>query len=203
MEEALANAVYHRAYDIREPIEVRVEKEMIEIVSFPGPDRSVTKEGLKRYKVSNRRYRNRRIGDILKELHLTEGRNTGFGKILRALEENGSTKPEFETDDDHSYFISRLFVHEAFLRAGKKEREQKRAKKEPKRSQKKDMKKGAEKKWNILQRMKEESTITQVKLMEEFNLTRKQVQKIIKDLREDGLVERQGSNRSGKWMVKK
>ena len=194
MEEALANAVYHRAYDIREPIEVRVEKEMIEIVSCPGPDRSVTKEGLKRYKVSNRRYRNRRIGEILKELHLTEGRNTGFGKILRALEENGSPKPEFETDDDHSYFISRLFVHEAFLRAGKKEREQKRAKKEPKRSRKK---------WNILQRMKEESTITQVKLMEEFNLTRKQVQKIIKDLREDGLVERQGSNRSGKWMVKK
>lgn len=91
MEEALANAVYHRAYDIREPIEVRVEKEMIEIVSFPGPDRSVTKEGLKRYKVSNRRYRNRRIGDILKELHLTEGRNTGFGKILRALEEIAET----------------------------------------------------------------------------------------------------------------
>ena len=39
----------------------------------------------------------------MKELHLTEGRNTGFGKILRALEENGSPKPEFETDDDHSY----------------------------------------------------------------------------------------------------
>ena len=115
LEEALANAVYHRAYDIREPIEVRVEKNMIEIVSFPGPDRSVTQEGLKQYKVSNRRYRNRRIGDILKELHLTEGRNTGFGKILSALEENGSPKPEFETDDGHNYFITRLFVHEAFI----------------------------------------------------------------------------------------
>ena len=34
LEEALANAVYHRGYDIREPIEVRVEKDMIEIVSF-------------------------------------------------------------------------------------------------------------------------------------------------------------------------
>ena len=42
-----------------------------------------------------------------------------------------------------------------------------------------------------------------IPVMEEFNLTRKQVQKIIKDLREDGLVERQGSNRSGKWIVKK
>lgn len=68
---------------------------------------------------------------------MTEGRNTGFGKILRALEENGSPKPEFETDDDHSYFISRLFVHEAFLREEKKEREQKGAKKEPKKGAKK------------------------------------------------------------------
>ena len=129
LEEALANAVYHKGYDIREPIEVRVEKEMIEIVSFPGPYRSVTQEGLKRYKVNNRRYRNRRIGDILKELHLTEGRNTGFGKILRALEVNGSPKPEFETDDDHSYFISRIFVHEAFLKDEESDSNQKGAKK--------------------------------------------------------------------------
>lgn len=116
IEEALSNAVYHRSYDIREPIEVRIEPDRIEIVSFPGPDRSVTQEGLKNYRVSNRRYRNRRIGDFLKGLHLTEGRNTGFKKILDALEANGSPKPEFETDDAHSYFISRLFMHEAFLK---------------------------------------------------------------------------------------
>lgn len=144
LEEALANAVYHRAYDIREPIEVRVEKEMIEIVSFPGPDRSVTQEGLKRYKVSNRRYRNRRIGDILKELHLTEGRNTGFGKILRALEKNGSPKPEFETDDDHSYFISRLFVHEAFLKEPKMNDKIKGDEKEPKKGAEKRSRKESE-----------------------------------------------------------
>jgi len=72
--------------------------------------------GYRKYRVSNRRYRNRRIGDFLKELHLTEGRNTGFKKILNALERNGSPKPEFETDDDRSYFITRLFIHEGFLR---------------------------------------------------------------------------------------
>ena len=114
VEEALSNAVYHRAYDEREPIEVRVENDRIEIVSFPGPDRSVTIEGLKSYRVSNRRYRNRRIGDFLKELRLTEGRNTGFKKILDALEANGSPKPDFETDEDRSYFITRLFIHEGF-----------------------------------------------------------------------------------------
>lgn len=81
------------------------------------PDRSVTIEGLKSYRVSNRRYRNRRIGDFLKELHLTEGRNTGFKKILNALEANGSPMPEFETDEDRTYFITRLFVHEKFYEA--------------------------------------------------------------------------------------
>lgn len=120
IEEALSNAVYHRAYDEREPIEVRVEEDRIEIVSFPGPDRSVTMEGLKNYRVSNRRYRNRRIGDFLKELHLTEGRNTGFKKMLDALEENGSPKPEFETDENRSYFISRFFIHEGFLKGKNK-----------------------------------------------------------------------------------
>jgi ATP-dependent DNA helicase RecG len=100
---------------------VRVESDRIEIVSFPGPDRSVTMEGLKSYRVSNRRYRNRRIGDFLKELHLTEGRNTGFKKILDALEANGSPKPEFETDEDRSYFITRLFVHEAFMKEVEKQ----------------------------------------------------------------------------------
>jgi ATP-dependent DNA helicase RecG len=66
-------------------------------------------------------------------LHLTEGRNTGFKKILDALEANGSPKPEFETDEDRSYFITRLFVHEAFLSE------------EPKRSLK-GAKKGADRK---------------------------------------------------------
>ena len=114
IEESLANAVYHKAYDVREPIEVRIEKDKIEILSFPGPDRSVTVEALKNYNVFVRRYRNRRIGDFLKELHLTEGRNTGFRKILNALEKNGSPLPEFITDEDHSFFITRLFIREGF-----------------------------------------------------------------------------------------
>lgn len=201
---------------------------MIEMVSFPGPDCLVTQEGLKRYKVSNRRYRNRRIGDILKELHLTEGRNTGFGKILSALEENGSPKPEFETDEGHNYSITRLFVHKAFMRQGQKGAEvdlkgakvgqkgaevdpkgaelgQKGAKVDPKGAKlgQKGAKKGTERSLEILNRMRENPFVTQVKLMEEFHLSRKQIQNIIQYLRLNGLVEREGSNRSGKWIVKK
>ncbi|MCC8046312.1 MAG: winged helix-turn-helix transcriptional regulator [Clostridiales bacterium] len=38
---------------------------------------------------------------------------------MDALEKNGSPQPEFETDESRSYFITRLFIHEDFL---KKER---------------------------------------------------------------------------------
>ena len=65
------------------------------------------------------RYRNRRIGEFLKEMHLTEGRNTGFRKILNALEKNGSPKPIFETDPDRLSFCTTLFIHPEFLRMTK------------------------------------------------------------------------------------
>ena len=115
VEESLCNAAYHKGYDVREPIEVRVLPDRIEIVSHPGADRSITEEGLRTYRVFNRRYRNRRIGEFLKEMHLTEGRNTSFRKILNALEQNGSPKPVFETDPERLSFCTTLLIHPHFL----------------------------------------------------------------------------------------
>ena len=115
IEEAISNAVYHKGYDIREPIEVRVLPDRIEILSHPGADRSISMEGLKNYRAVSRRYRNRRIGEFLKELHLTEGRNTGFQKIIRALKTNGSPMPVFETDNDRTYFLTTIPIHPDFL----------------------------------------------------------------------------------------
>ena len=111
LEEALANAVYHKGYDSREPIEVRVLPDRIEVLSHPGADRSITIEGLRAFRAVCRRYRNRRIGEFLKELHLTEGRNTGIHKILRSLRENGSPEPVFETDENRLYFLVTIFSH--------------------------------------------------------------------------------------------
>lgn len=62
-------------------------------------------------KAITRRYRNRRIGEFLKELDLTEGRSTGIPKVLRVMAENGSPAPEFDTDEDRTYFLIRLPVH--------------------------------------------------------------------------------------------
>ena len=104
--------MYHRSYEIREPIEVRITPDDLVVLSFPGPDRSIRMADLRAGKAVSRRYRNRRIGDFLKELDLTEGRSTGISKILKVIKENGSPAPEFDTDNDRSYFLIRLPVHE-------------------------------------------------------------------------------------------
>lgn len=59
----------------------------------------------------SRRYRNRRIGEFLKELDLTEGRGTGIPKIMKAIKKNGSPMPKFETDDNRSYFLTVFPIH--------------------------------------------------------------------------------------------
>src|SRR6218665_88009 len=79
--EAVVNAVYHRSYEEREPIEVRISHDELSVLSFPGPDRSIRMEDLKAGRAVSRRYRNRRIGEFLKELEMTEGRSTGIPKI--------------------------------------------------------------------------------------------------------------------------
>ena len=90
IEEAIVNAVYHRSYEERNPIEVRINKDRITIVSYPGPDKSIKKSDIDSGQVIARRYRNRRIGDFLKELKLTEGRATGIPKIIKSMKINKS-----------------------------------------------------------------------------------------------------------------
>ena len=42
---------------------------------------------------------------------MTEGRSTGIPKILQAMKQNGSPSPEFDFDEDHTFFMCRLPVH--------------------------------------------------------------------------------------------
>lgn len=121
IEEILANAVYHRSYQINEPITVRITPDAIEITSFPGFDRSISDESISKYQIRARMYRNRRIGDFLKELKLIEGRNTGFPNAIKALQENGSDLPEFEMDEQRTYLSVTIKVHPYFSQKTKTE----------------------------------------------------------------------------------
>lgn len=114
IEETLVNAFYHRDYQQREPIEIRIYPNSIVFINHGGPDRSIRLESFNSGQVRNRRYRNRRLGEFLKELELTEGRATGIPTILKTLKNNGSPIPKFSTDDDRTFFEVELFIHPAF-----------------------------------------------------------------------------------------
>ena len=114
LEEALANAVYHRSYEIAEPIEIRIHPNRIYILSYPGPDASIKMEDMQNGRVVTRRYLNRQIGNILKELKLTEGKCTGIPTILKTMKNNGSPIPLFETDEHRQSLKVTFFVHPAF-----------------------------------------------------------------------------------------
>ncbi|MCM1054767.1 MAG: putative DNA binding domain-containing protein [Bacteroides sp.] len=120
IEEILSNAVYHRSYQINEPITVRISPSSMEITSFPGFDRSITDKNIAEYQIRSRIYRNRRIGDFLKELKLIEGRNTGFPNAIKALETNGSDKLRFDMDENRNYLSVTIPIHSHFLPKSKK-----------------------------------------------------------------------------------
>ena len=103
LEESVVNALYHRDYRECEPVEITIESTHIDILSYAGPDRSISAEAIKAArKLKARRYRNRRLGDFLKELDLTEGRATGIPTIQKALRNNGSMAATIETDEDRT-----------------------------------------------------------------------------------------------------
>jgi len=114
LEELLANCIYHRNYQEREPVTIRIEPDAIYIYNLGGPDRSIRLEDFQKGQVFPKRYRNRRLGDFLKELELTEGRATGIPVILEALRHNGSPNPVFETDPERTWFQVKLPLHPAF-----------------------------------------------------------------------------------------
>ena len=74
VEEVVSNAVYHKSYELDSPVEIQVWPDKMEILSYPAAIPPVNKaEMSSKRRIIARQYRNRRIGDFLKELHLTEG----------------------------------------------------------------------------------------------------------------------------------
>lgn len=96
----MANCLYHRDYQTREPVEIRIYPDFIVLLNYGGPNRNFKTNNASTSTIFSRRYRNRRLGDFLKELDLTEGKATGIPIIKKSLRDNGSPQVEFETDED-------------------------------------------------------------------------------------------------------
>lgn len=106
LEEAVVNSFYHRSYIEREPVEITIEPDKISILNFGGPNHIISMQAIREARMlRSRRYTNRRLGEFLKELDLTEGRATGIPTIQQKLQENGSQRASIETDEERTFFL--------------------------------------------------------------------------------------------------
>lgn len=200
-EEAVVNALYHRDYQEREPVEIRIEPQGVAILSYAGPDRSISMEAIQTAKLLKaRRYRNRRLGDFLKELDLSEGRATGIPTIQDELRKNGSQPARIETDDDRSYFLIEIPCREGFHTKVQVAQESK-LKSELKSKHKDELKGELKTMRIILDLMIENPEITTMALVERSGKSRSTVQKSIKILKDENCIDRVGGKKYGRWEI--
>lgn len=116
LEEAVVNAMYHRDYQEWQSVEVTIEPDHISILSYSGPDRSISMDDIREaVALRSRRYRNVRLGDFLKDLNLTEGRATGIPTIQDELQKNGSGRAVLHTDEGRTFFLIDIPCHPSFV----------------------------------------------------------------------------------------
>ena len=143
--------------------------------------------------IRSRFYRNRRIGEFLKELDLAEGRNTGIGKIVRAMRENGSPDPEFFNPETRSFMTVILPIHEAFKADIADSTE--------KTVVKTGMKTGMKTVDAIISLIRENPSITHDELSEQLGRARSTIIEQISKLKALGRLRRVGPDKGGHWEV--
>jgi ATP-dependent DNA helicase RecG len=171
--------------------------------------------------LKSRRYRNRRLGDFLKELDLTEGRSTGVPTIQEKLADNGSPRATFETTEDRLTFLVHIPIHAgcgnnpatekttvitteksaigSWTSQAVKPSAEKNGSGSEKSSEKNAV--GSEKNQAIIAAIKINPRVTAAEIAMKLGVSSRAVEKRIKTLRESGAIRRVGGDKGGYWEV--
>ena len=196
LEEAVVNSLYHRSYIDREPVEITIEPDKISILNFGGPNHTISIQAIKEARMlRSRRYTNRRLGEFLKELDLTEGRATGIPTIQQKLQENGSPRATIETDEERTYFLIDIPCNLDCLGVPMGKDDKKECKKECKKELSEFQK-------LILDILSKDSRTTIPELAGKMGMSARKVSQELKSLREDfNVLKREGGRKNGYWVV--
>ena len=211
LEGSVTNSLYHRDYREWEPVVITVEPEGITIQNVGGPDRSISATDISKCEILvSKRYRNRRLGEYLKELDLTEGRSTGIPTIQNVLENNGSPRATVVTDDERTFFRITIPCHEA---AGNLIADIAHKDGSLKASKRGGLKTGLQSglesalqttpksALKILEQIHINSQYTLTELAKQTGYSRSWVAETMKRLQEQGIIKRVGSDKTGHWEI--
>ena len=211
LEESVTNSLYHRDYQEWEPVVITVEPDGITIQNVGGPDRSISAADISRCDILvSRRYRNRRLGEYLKELDMTEGRSTGIPTIQNVLENNGSPRATVITDEDRTFFRITIPCHEAAgniiadiahkdgtLKASKRSAQ----KSAPETALESALESASETALQIIDEIRNNPNITLSEIAGNLGVSRRWIATNIKHLQDKGIVKRVGPNKGGHWEI--
>ena len=129
---------------------------------------------------------NRRLGDYLQELQLSEGRTTGIPTIQDELRKNGSESARIETDEDRTYFLIEIPCREGF-------------------ENEIDAKNGTinEREAALIAEIAKQPGIKKNELAGKMDLSVRTISRILQNLSSDafGLIEYSGSKKTGGYVL--
>jgi ATP-dependent DNA helicase RecG len=204
LEESITNSLYHRDYREWEPVVITVEPKGITIQNVGGPDRSIPSADINRGELLiSKRYRNRRLGEYLKELELTEGRSTGIPTIQNVLKANGSPRAIVVTDEERTFFRITIPCHEEAgnIIADIVSRDATKLPNGIKDGIKDGIKEPTVRQQLIVNLINQDDTITTAILAQKTGLSQRTLMRELTALQAKGFLTREGGRKDGKWVI--
>ncbi len=194
--EMIANAILHRSYLDRSCIQVCVFDDRIEVLSpgmlYGGLDIITAKHG-------KSTCRNEAIAEAFHYMKIVEAWGTGIPRIISRCKEYGLKEPLFEELGDG--FLVTMFRKPTNQTNQSNQTNQLGEPNQINAEQRQDINL-SDLENKIMELLKEWPDATTKEIVKKLEITNNQVKYYIKKLKDDGKIERIGTNRKGSWRVK-
>ena len=190
LREALLNAICHKQYQSRIPIQVSVYDDRLYVANIGSLPENWTLDNLLG-KHASKPY-NPDIASVFYLAGYIESWGRGVEKICEALEKDGLPMPEY-TVHPGDIMIKFTGPEDRIIRFSEKVTD---------RVTDRVTDKVTEKELKVLELLSEDPGYTMPQLAEIMSVSRKTITTYIKSLKEKGLIERIGSDRKGYWKIK-
>ena len=194
--EAIVNAVTRRNFLDRACVQVAVYDDRVEVTSpgmlYGGLTIEQIKEG-------GSKIRNRCIAEVFSRMRIIESWGTGIKRMFSSCREYGIRDPELlEIGDSFRVNLYRPSYSGNDAQSSPKSSPKSSSKSSPK-SSLNGLNATQQK---IMQMIRKNSRITQAEMAEIIKISRRAVQKNIKELVDQGIIVHEGSTRNGYWKIK-
>lgn len=183
--EMIANSVAHRSYLEPGNIQVALFDDRLEVTS---PGMLLNGVSIKKMKEGYSKPRNRAIAYAFAYMKIIEKWGSGIPRMIRECDEYGLPEPEFiDFDGDFRVNMYRRIPEKDWSHTDDTKRDTNDT--------------ISENDTKVLNLIRDNPSITQSELKEKLQVSIVTVKRLMADLQKRGVIERQGSNRKGKWII--